>query len=86
MNNLKVQNKVNFLKIGATHFTGKIDEYVSEFFNNRVLSDFAKNEIFAEAEDALKNPRDDRTIVGESLKSAAAVSTNTQKMKNCSIF
>lgn len=65
MNNLKVQNKVNFLKIGATHFTGKIDEYVSEFFNNRVLSDFAKNEIFAEAEDALKNPRDDGTIVGE---------------------
>lgn len=64
MINYKIENKLHFSEISNTHFSGKIDNYMMRFFKHRVLSDFAKETIFQEAEDALENPRDDKTIVG----------------------
>ena len=59
-----VNNKIRFAPIEDTHFSGFIGDYFSRFFENRVLSDFAKEKIFGEAEKALREPHDDDTIVG----------------------
>lgn len=60
----KVKNKIDFTPIGNTHFSEFIGNYFNRFFENRVLSDFAKTKIFGEAETALREPHDDDTIVG----------------------
>ena len=59
-----INNKIRFAPIEDTHFSGFIGDYFSRFFENRVLSDFAKEKIFGEAEKALREPHDDDTIVG----------------------
>ncbi|MGN1122031.1 MAG: beta-L-arabinofuranosidase domain-containing protein [Eubacteriales bacterium] len=64
MTDYRIHNKVDFSPISATHFGGAIDAYMMRFFERRVLSDFAKTTVFDEAEEALRNPRDDDTIVG----------------------
>lgn len=62
--NYKVKNRAEFPKIGETEFTGFEEKYMERFFENRIFSDFAKNEIYKEAEDALRFPHDDDTAVG----------------------
>ena len=59
-----INNKIRFAPIEDTHFSGFIGDYFSRFFEHRVLSDFAKEKIFGEAEKALREPHDDDTIVG----------------------
>lgn len=48
-----INNKIRFAPIEDTHFSGFIGDYFNRFFENRVLSDFAKEKIFGEAEKAL---------------------------------
>ncbi len=60
----KVMNKLEFSPISETHFSGRVEEFMMRYLKHRVLSDFAKNTIFAEAEDAIINPVDDATVVG----------------------
>ena len=60
----KIKNRMEFPEIGKTRFCGFEEEYMERFFENRIFSDFAENEIYKEAEDALKFPHDDDTAVG----------------------
>ncbi len=60
----KKKNRFEFAEIGDTKLNGFIEKYMNRFFQNRIFSDFAKSEIYQEAEDALKYPRDDQTVVG----------------------
>lgn len=57
-------NKIEFANNGDTRFDGFIEKYMTNFFDNRIFSDFAKNEIYKEAENALKEPHDDDTVIG----------------------
>ena len=40
-----INNKIRFAQIEDTHFSGFIGDYFSRFFENRVLSDFAKEKM-----------------------------------------
>ena len=60
----KAENILAFEPIGNTQIGGFIGEYFHRFFEKRVLSDYAKTAIFGEAENALRYPHDDDTIVG----------------------
>lgn len=60
----RIKNRVEFREIGKTKFAGFEEKYMERFFENRIFSDFAKNEIYKEAEDALRFPHDDDTAVG----------------------
>ena len=62
--NYRIDNKVQFTPIGETKIKGFIGRHFERCFEERVSSDFAKNVIYAEAEEALKNPRDDNGVVG----------------------
>ncbi len=57
-------NKLNLADIGNTKFEGFIEKYMENFFENRIFSEFAKKEIYQEAEDSLKIPMDDKTSIG----------------------
>ena len=60
----KVKNKVSFSDIGATKYTGFIEEYLQRLFSHRVFSDFAKDTVYMEAENAFRFQEDDKTAIG----------------------
>lgn len=60
----KVKNEVNPIRAEDAKILGSISEQMNIFFENRVKSDFAKNVIYKETEDAFREQRDDETAVG----------------------
>lgn len=55
---------MDFLDIGKVKFSGKTEEKMQKFFQNRVLGNFAEKNILAEAENALVLQNDDDTPIG----------------------
>lgn len=64
MVNYKINNKFNGMPLDEFKLKGKIAADYDRFFDCRVLSDFAHNEIYKECEDAFKNQVDDAAIIG----------------------
>lgn len=60
----KQENKIAFGAIGDTKFQGFLEEYMNRLFQHRIFSDFGKEQAYMEAEDALRYPHDDDTVVG----------------------
>ena len=64
MVNYKINNKFNGMPLDEFKLKGKIAADYDRFFDCRVLSDFAHNEVYKECEDAFKNQVDDAAIIG----------------------
>ena len=64
MRNNSVHNKINPSELSDIKVKGYVGELMERFFYNRITSDYAKNVIYKEAEDAFKNKVDDAAIYG----------------------
>ncbi len=60
----KVNNSFNTTPMNSVKILGSIGEQMNTFFENRILSDFAKREIFGEATRVFAERRDDETGIG----------------------
>lgn len=64
MTEYKVKNKLTPPRLSDTRMGGYLGRLADRFFDERLRSDFAYDTIFAEAEEAFTNPRDDETGAG----------------------
>jgi len=60
----KVKNMISPLPLGNSVINGSIAEQMGIFFENRITSDYAKNVIYQETEDAFRTKFDDSTPIG----------------------
>ena len=59
-----VNNRIRPAVLGETHLGGLSKTLSDRFFEERIFSDFARNVIYQEAEDAFKNQLDDEQFFG----------------------
>ena len=64
MKEYKQNNRFTSVAPENLHISGKIGSLMDTFFEERVLSDFARNTIYKETEDAFRNQIDDEGIAG----------------------
>ena len=60
----KVKNKITPLSLSSVRMGGYEGALLDTFFGGRVFSDYARNDVYREAEDAFKNCIDDLTCIG----------------------
>ncbi len=60
----KIKNTINTTPLNSVKILGSIGKQMDAYLENRILSDFAKKEIFGEATRVFAERRDDETGVG----------------------
>ena len=60
----KVKNKIDPAQFSDFRLLGSVGNQIDAYINTRVVSDFGKNEVFAEAEYQFELQDDDATAVG----------------------
>jgi len=60
----KIQNLINPPVLSDIKLGGYIGKHIETFFEGRVFSDYARNTVYQEAEDAFRAQKDDETVVG----------------------
>lgn len=60
----QIENLFATTDLANVRIEGSIGDLLDRFIDQRITSDYARNEIYREAEDAFKNCKDDETIVG----------------------
>ena len=87
----KVKNKFKSVPMDKVKMNGYVGELFDKFFYGRIFSDYAKNEVYPEAENAFKNQIDGQTCVGiwqgeywgKFMISAARVARYTHSKELC---
>ncbi len=64
MINYKVNDIITPAELSGIHVGGNCGKMIDLFFETRVLSDFGKNEVFEETITAMREQKDDDTLVG----------------------
>ncbi len=58
----QIENLFLTTDLANVKIKGSIGNLLDRFIDQRITSDYARNEIYQEAEDAFKNCKDDETI------------------------